>query len=400
MKLFHIADLHIGRSLHQYSLAACQREILDQIVELAKEAQPDVMMMAGDIFDKSVPSGEAYTIFDTFLNHLADALPQLTVLIIAGNHDSAERLQYASSFLQRHRIYISVLPPATPEEYLKKVTLTDEWGEVHFYLLPFTKPSYVRKLFPEGEKIGWSQAVQGIFSREKIDWNSRNVILSHQFYASGDSEPQRCESEQTSLSVGGIDRVDVDLLAQFEYAALGHIHGCQKVKYPHVRYSGTPFKYSVSEEHHKKCVLQIVLGEKGKEAEISALPLVYKQDVRTVKGTLQEVLDAAKEAAGECEKPLYGGRCQDYVSITLTDEDEGFLTDAKDKLEERYAHILEIRVDNQRTRAHFEEVSSVQEEWTLSQAFSHFFEEMNQRPMSEQETLVMEEIWKRLGEDA
>ncbi len=391
MKLFHISDLHIGRSLHKYNLAKCQHEILNQIIALACEAQPDVMMIAGDIFDKSVPSGEAYTIFDTFLNHLTEALPEMTVLIIAGNHDSAERLQYASSFLQRHHIYISVLPPSGPEEYLKKVTLTDSWGEVDFYLLPFTKPAYVRKLFEEGQSITWSQAVEEVLRRETIDWTRRNVILSHQFYASDGCEPETCESEQTSISVGGIDQVHVDLLAEFDYAALGHLHGCQKVKYPHVRYSGTPLKYSISEEHHRKSVVQVELEEKGQPARISFLPLTCGQDVRTVRGTLQEVLDAAKSAASD-----QYDRCQDYVSIILTDEDEGLLTDAKDKLEECYEYILEIRVDNQRTRARFEETSSVQDEWTLSQAFSHFFEEMNQRSMNEQEMAVMEKIWKRL----
>lgn len=401
MKLFHISDLHIGRSLHKYNLGQCQREVFDEIIRLAVEAQPDVMMIAGDIFDKPIPSGEAYTVFDTFLNDLTDALPRMTVLIIAGNHDSAERLQYASTFLQRHHIYISVLPPAGPQEHLKKVTLEDEFGEVDFYLLPFTKPSYVRRLFEDGRVVTWSEAVAEVLHRENIDYTRRNVILSHQFYASEGCEPETCDSEQTSIAVGGIDQVDVDLLADFEYAALGHLHGSQKVKYPHVRYSGTPLKYSVSEEHQNKSVVQIVLGPKGQPAQISFLPLSARRDVRTVRGTLDEILkDAMNRAAGELAEagqvPEREGRCRDYVSIILTDDDDGLLTDAKEKLEECYDHILEIRVDNRRTRARFEDSVAVQEEWTLSQAFSHFFEDMNQRPMTEQETGVMEQIWKEM----
>jgi exonuclease SbcD len=385
MKLFHISDLHIGRSLHKYNLGECQCQVLDEIIRMACEENPDVMMIAGDIFDKSVPSGEAYTIFDDFLNHLTDAMPQMTVLMIAGNHDSAERLQYASAFLQKHRIYISVLPPASSEEYLKKVTLNDSYGEVDFYLLPFTKPSYVRKLFEEGKSLTWSDAVAEVLQREEIDYTRRNVILSHQFYASEGNQPETCDSEQTSISVGGIDQVDVDLLADFDYAALGHLHGSQKVKYPHVRYSGTPMKYSVSEEHQKKSIIQIELKEKGCPAEISFLPLSSARDVRSVKGTLEEVLAAAGD-----------GVCKDYVSIILTDDDDGLLTDAREKLEECYRYILEIRVDNKRTRERFEDGAAIQDEWTISEAFLHFFEDMNHRPMSEQETEIMNEIWEKM----
>lgn len=392
MKLFHIGDLHIGRYLHKYSLAECQREMLHRIVELVGQEKPDALLIAGDVFDKSVPSGEAYTIFDTFLEEVTEAAPDMTVLMIAGNHDSAERLQYASSFLERHHIYISVLPPSLPEEYLKKVTLTDTYGEVDFYLLPFTKPSYVRRLFEEGEAAGisWSDAVAKVLEREQIDFGRRNVILSHQFYASEGAEPETCGSEQTSIAVGGIDRVDVELLKAFDYAALGHLHGSQQVRYPYVRYAGTPFKYSVSEAHQKKSVVRIVLGEKGTEPEITFLPVAAERDVRSIRGSLQEVLSLA-------EKLPQRERCQDYVSITLTDEDDGLLTDARDQLEERYVHILEIRVDNQRTRAQFEDQELAEEGWSLSEAFGHFFEELNHRPMNEQECLVMEQLWEEMG---
>ena len=394
MKLFHISDLHIGRSLHKYNLAECQRKILEDVIIQAQKEQPDALLIAGDIFDKPVPSGEAYTVFDTFLNDLTEAMPQMAVFVIAGNHDSAERLQYASSFLQKHQIYISVLPPASPEEHLSKLTLSDEYGEIDFYLLPFTKPAYVRKLFEEGKNITWSGAVEEVLRRETIDYSRRNVILSHQFYASEGYEPETCDSEQVSIAVGGIDRVDVDLLKDFEYAALGHLHGSQQVKYPYVRYSGTPMKYSISEEYQKKSITQVIIREKGQPVEISFLPLSCACDVRTVRGTLAEVLNRGNQ---ETEKS--GQKCRDYVSIILTDEDDGILTDAKDKLEERYESILEIRVDNQRTRAHFEDTFAVKEEWTVSQAFRHFFEDMNQRPMSDQEAAVMEQIWGEMEEE-
>lgn len=414
MKLFHIGDLHIGRYLHKYNLAECQREMLHRITELVRQEKPDALLIAGDVFDKSVPSGEAYTIFDQFLEEVTEAAPEMTVLMIAGNHDSAERLQYASSFLERHHIYISVLPPSSPEEYLRKVTLTDAYGEVDFYLLPFTKPSFVRRLFETGESAGisWSAAVAKVLEREQIDFSRRNVMISHQFYASEGAEPETCDSEQTSIAVGGIDRVDVELLRDFDYAALGHLHGSQQVRYPYVRYAGTPFKYSVSEANQKKSVVQIVLGEKGTEPEISFLPVTAGQDVRSIRGTLREVLDLTESDASEnmdeektlCVKGKKKGepipcrqKCQDYVSITLTDEDDALLTDARDLLEEWYSHILEIRVDNQRTRAQFADQELAQEGWSLPEAFGHFFEEMNQRSMNEQECLVMEQIWNEMG---
>lgn len=389
MKLFHISDLHIGRQLYQYSLAECQRAVLKQITELTVQEQPDVLIIAGDIFDRSVPSGEAYTILDEFLSELTDRMEQLVILIIAGNHDSTERLRYASHFLQKHRIHISVLPPMEEEEHLQKISLTDAWGPVHFYLLPFTRPSYVRPLLSGQEftrGMSWNDAVAALLEREEIDYRERNVVVSHQFYGSVGLLPQTCDSERAALSVGGTDLVDVELLKDFDYAALGHLHGGQKVRYPHVRYSGTPFKYSVSEEHQKKAVVQVVLEEKGKPAQISLLPLTGPKDVYSMKGTLQEVIQAKKAL------------CEDYVSITLTDEDDGLLTDAKDVLKERYRNILEIRVDNQRTRSQFEKQCTAQESWSLSEAFTHFFEEMNHRDMNPQEAAVMESVWKDMGE--
>ena len=194
MKLFHLSDLHIGKQLHHYNLAAEQREMLAQIVALAESGHPDAILIAGDIYDTPVPSAEAVSVFDTFLSALCEIEPQIAVMIIAGNHDSARRIDFASSILAKHEVYIAGLPPMQEGETIRRVTLADGYGEVDFYLLPFVKPGYVRKLFDEEIK-GYDMAVRRLIEREEIDPARRNVILSHQFYTAGGKEPATCDSE-------------------------------------------------------------------------------------------------------------------------------------------------------------------------------------------------------------
>lgn len=384
MRIFHISDLHIGKMLYRYSLAESQEQVVDQIVEKMEIHRPDVLVIAGDIFDKSIPSGEAYGVLDHFLNRLGSLEPAIPVLMIAGNHDSAQRLSFASEFLEKHKIYISTMPPQTPEEFLKKITLKDAYGVVHFYLLPFLKPGYVRNLFPEGTVTDYTSAVKAVLDREQIDWNERNVLISHQFYQ-GSSKVEICDSEQTVLNVGGLDKVEASVLEPFDYAALGHLHGAQKVQYEHVRYSGTPLKYSVSEEKHHKGITLVELKEKGEPPQIQQIPLMADKDVRAIRGTLQEVLDMAGETV-----------CHDYVSVTLTDEIDPL--HPKERLEERYDALLEVRIDNARTRARLEGEMETRESWTPDEAFRHFYQEMNQCPISEQEEAIMKEIFEKAEE--
>ena len=227
MKFFHLSDLHIGKQLHHYNLKEDQIHILKEVVDYAKKLHPDAVVIAGDIYDKSVPSAEAVTVFDEFLTALSEIEPAIPVLIISGNHDSSERLQYAAGILKKHHIYLAGEVPKTPEEFLQKVTLKDSYGDVDFYLLPFMKPSYVRNVFAEDKPESYTDAVQRILDREEIDYkNKRNVLVSHQFYM-GNSRPETCDSE--SVSVGGLDQVDVKILSGFDYVALGHLHGAQNL---------------------------------------------------------------------------------------------------------------------------------------------------------------------------
>lgn len=378
MRIFHISDLHIGKQLYYYDLRECQEAALLQIAGRAREYRPDVILIAGDIYDRSAPSGEAYELFDKFLNNLADIQPSIPVLIIAGNHDNPKRLKFASSFLEKNNIYIETMPPQKEEEHLKKVVLQDEHGPVNFYLLPFLKPGYVRGLFKEGTVTDYNSAVRAVLEREEIDFSQRNVLVAHQFFVSGGKGPETCDSELASISVGGIDSVDVDCVRRFDYVALGHIHGAQQIGEKHIRYSGTPLKYSVSEEHHNKGIQLAVLGEKGSEVMLQRIPIQPLREVRSIRGELAEVLAAARPENRD-----------DYVSVTLTDED---VYRPKDLLEERYSHILEVRVDNRRTRARLEFEDAGGGNPDPLESFAEFYQEMNGQPISQEEETVLKEI--------
>ena len=410
MKLFHLSDLHIGKLLCGYSLKENQERVLSRIVAYAQEEHPDAILICGDIYDKSAPSGEAYVMFDRFLEALSEIRPRIPVFIIAGNHDSPERLSYASAFLEKHSIYLSVFPPVREDEYLKKITLEDEYGPVDFYLLPFLKPGWLRPLLPEGSAFSYEEAVRFLLSREKIDPGRRNVILSHQFYTAGQSEPETCDSEVAVAMAGGLDRIDISVLDAFDYAALGHLHGSQKVGRMSARYCGTPYKYSVSEERHHKAVTVVELGKKGEEPQLRFLPLSGLQDVRRLRGTLEEVLEAAKQGSGkngrrteentaeadlpEADTP---GVCHDFVSVTITDEQEPYRI--RERLEERYDHLLELRVDNARTRARMAESGTENDPAPEPmEAFRQFYETVNHTPLPEEGERVMKRLIREIQE--
>ena len=399
MKLFHLSDLHIGKLLCGYSLRENQERVLSRIVTYAQEEHPDAILICGDIYDKSAPSGEAYVMFDRFLEALSEIRPRIPVLIIAGNHDSPERLSYASAFLEKHSIYLSVFPPVREDEYLKKIELTDEYGPVDFYLLPFLKPGYLRPLLPDGSALSYEESVRFLLSREKIDSGRRNVILSHQFYMAGQSEPETCDSEIAVAMAGGLDKIDISVLDAFDYAALGHLHGSQKVGRMGARYCGTPYKYSVSEEHHHKAVTVVELGKKGEEPQLRFLPLFGLQDVRRLRGTLEEVLEAAESAAPSpsAGQPSVSGVCHDFVSVTITDEQEPYRI--RERLEERYDHLLELRVDNARTRARMAE-SGTENDPTPEpmEAFRQFYETVNHTPLPEEGERIMKRLIREIQE--
>ena len=385
MKFFHLSDLHIGKTLNGYSLRENQEAALAKIVLAAGAERPDAILICGDVYDRTVPAGEAYTIFDTFLGNLSELKPAIPVFIIAGNHDSPERLSYASGFLERYHIHISVMPPQEQEEYLQKFTLKDEYGLVNFYLLPFTKPGYVRKL-SDNEIDDYESAIREIIKRESIQKGERNVILSHQFYVGKSSSPETCESEQAVIMAGGLDKVSTEVLQDFDYAALGHIHGSQQVGQKNIRYCGTPCKYSVSEEHHKKSITVVNLKEKGSDPELTFLPLDSIYDVRRVKGSLAEIIEQENEKT-----------CHDYVSVTLTDEEEPYRF--REQLGEIYDHLLEVRVDNTRTRQSLAQQDDEIKIVSPLETFEQFYEAVVHSEMSESERAVMRQAIKEVEEN-
>ena len=382
MKFFHLSDLHIGKQLHRYNLKEDQQVILKEVITYAKELRPDAIVIAGDIYDKSVPSAEAVNVFDEFLTDLSEITPEIPILIISGNHDSPDRLKYASEILKRHHIYLAGNVPERPEEHIEKVTLHDAYGEVDFYLLPFMKPAYVKNIFVDATPETYSDAVKEIIKREKIDYkDKRNVLVSHQFYVGEKAEsPETCDSEV--FSVGGIDNVDIGSVKEFDYVALGHLHGAQCIGKPEIRYCGTLLKYSVSESTQNKSLTVVTLKAKGEKPEIENYPLHPLRDVRKKKGTLDEIIKEAQETEKD-----------DYISITLTDEIDPYKP--KEQLERIFSHILEIRVDNQRTRTKLKEMD---EELVMKDpftSFAEFYKEMQGREMNGEEETIMKEIFDK-----
>lgn len=382
MKFFHLSDLHIGKQLHRYNLKEDQQVILKEVITYAKELRPDAIVIAGDIYDKSVPSAEAVNVFDEFLTDLSEITPEIPILIISGNHDSPDRLKYASEILKRHHIYLAGNVPERPEEHIEKVTLHDAYGEVDFYLLPFMKPAYVKNIFADGTPETYSDAVKEIIKREKIDYrDKRNILVSHQFYVGEKAEsPETCDSEV--FSVGGIDNVDIGSVKEFDYVALGHLHGAQCIGKPEIRYCGTLLKYSVSESTQNKSLTVVTLKAKGEKPEIENYPLHPLRDVRKKKGTLDEIIKEAQETEKD-----------DYISITLTDEIDPYKP--KEQLERIFSHILEIRVDNQRTRTKLKEMD---EELVMKDpftSFAEFYKEMQGREMNGEEETIMKEIFDK-----
>ena len=331
MKFFHLSDLHIGLKLMNRDLREDQEYIFDQIAQLAAREQPDAIVVAGDLYDKAIPSAEAAEVFDRFVSRCAQAAPEAELMLISGNHDSASRINVYRSILQRQKIHVIGLPPQRPEESIEKVTLHDAYGPVNFYLLPFVKPSMVKAVVgtdASGNNLSYDETVHRLIGREEIDESRRNVLVSHQFYLPVGADPAEVERMDSEIrTVGNIDEVRADILDRFDYAALGHIHKPMQVGSARYRYCGTPLACSVSEAGQQKGVIVVELGEKG-DVRTRMLPLTPLRQVRVIRGTLEEVLAQA---------------CGDYVSIVLTDRVDLDVLDMQDRLRHAFPMLLEIR---------------------------------------------------------
>ena len=349
MKFFHLSDLHIGLKLFNRDLREDQEYILRQITDIAVREQPQAVVIAGDIYDKAVPSAEAVEVFDRFIAGLNSALPDTAVMMIAGNHDSGPRINCFRSVLSRQNVYMIGQPPRVEGEQIEKVILKDESGPVNFYLLPFVRPSMVKQLTgvdENGNNLSYNEALHRLIGREEIDPSQRNVIVSHQFYLPSGTDAEAVERMDSEIrTVGNIDQVSADILEQFDYAALGHIHKPMKAGSEFIRYCGTPLACSVSEAGQKKGIIMVELGDKG-DRKTTVLPLEPLRQVRVIRGELEEVLEQA---------------CGDYVTVILTDKADLDVFDMQDKIRSAFPNLLEIRRETVR-RTDYERAYAVQEE--------------------------------------
>lgn len=349
MKFFHLSDLHIGLKLFNRDLREDQEYILRQITDLAVREQPQAVVIAGDIYDKAVPSAEAVEVFDRFIAGLNAALPDTAVMMIAGNHDSGPRINCFRSVLSRQNVYMIGQPPRAEGEQIERVTLEDECGPVNFYLLPFVRPSMVKQLTgvdENGNNLSYDETLRRLIGREEIDLSRRNVIVSHQFYLPAGTHAEDVERMDSEIrTVGNIDQVSAEILEQFDYAALGHIHKPMKAGSEFIRYCGTPLACSVSEAGQQKGIVMVELGEKG-DRKTTVLPLEPLRQVRVIRGELEEVL---------------GQACGDYATVILTDKVDLDVLDMQDRIRSAFPNLLEIRRETMR-RADYGRTYAVQEE--------------------------------------
>lgn len=375
MKFIHLSDLHIGKRVNEFSMLDDQKYILDEILKITYDETPDAVLIAGDVYDKSIPSAEAVMEFDEFLEKLSKITP--VVCIISGNHDSPERLSFGARLFSFNGVHISRVYNGE----VVPLILNDEWGSVAVYMLPFIKPVHVRKCFPETEINSYNDAVSCAVSKMDINPAVRNVLVTHQFVTGG----ERCESEE--LSVGGSDNVDAGVFEVFDYTALGHLHGPQSLNNGLIRYCGSPLKYSFSEVNHKKSVSVVELREKG-NVTLRTIPLKPLRDMSELRGTYNELTSRL------FYKDL---NLEDYYHITLTDEND--IPDAVNRLRSIYINLMRLDYDNTRTRngGALPDISAV-ENGNPFELFSEFYEKQNGKPMSEEQTSYMaiqiEKIWE------
>ena len=376
MKLIHLSDLHIGKRLNEISLIEDQEYILLQILQIIDHEHADAVLIAGDVYDKSVPSAEAVTLFDDFLCRLAKR--KIPILIISGNHDSPERLAFGSRLLETGGIHISPVYNGS----IQAITLCDKHGDVNFWMLPFIKPTHVKRFYPDETIENYTDACRVAIEQMAIDPAKRNVLLTHQFVTGAST----CESEE--LSVGGSDNVNASVFEDFDYVALGHIHGPQNIGSNRIRYCGTPLKYSFSECAHHKSVTVVNLGPKG-ELNLQLCPLIPKHDLQQLRGTFAELT----------EKSFYDRiAVDDYLHIILTDEED--IPEAIGKLRIIYPNLLKLSYDNTRTRVNqiIDGAVDVKQKNPLD-LFEELYELQNNQPLSEEQRTFTQELIESIWED-
>ena len=376
MKFIHLSDLHLGKRVNEFSMLEDQQFILRTILQVIGREKPEAVIIAGDVYDKTIPPAEAVALLDQFLCELARM--NLQVFMISGNHDSPERIAFGSRLIDLSGIHLS---PVYSGE-IRPFEMEDRFGKVKVFMLPFVKPVDVRRAFPEEEAGSYTEAVRTAIRHMDADPAERNVLVAHQFVTGA----ERSESED--VSVGGMDNVDVSVFDGFDYVALGHIHGPQHIGRETVRYCGTPLKYSFSEKNHVKSVTVVTLEEKGK-TEIRTVPLEPRHDMREIRGTFEELTGKAAREAGDRD---------DYIRAILTDEED--VPDAMTRLRTVYPNIMKLDYDNTRTRS-TDGVTAAEEQEQKSEIelFDEFYTMQNGQPLGAEQRAFAEQLLERLKEE-
>lgn len=371
MRFLHTADLHIGKRVNDISLIEDQIIVLDEIASIASDEKCDAVVIAGDVYDRSAPPAEAMTAFSVFVEKLSKK--GIPVYIISGNHDSGERVEYMSALLEQSGVYFY----GSFDGGLRTYELSDEYGEIFIHLMPFIKPVNVKRFFPDTEISTYEDAVKAVIEKAHIDKNARNIIVAHQFITGGET----CDSEE--FAVGGLDNISGEVFDSFDYAALGHLHGAQRVGKDTVRYSGSPLKYSFSEANHKKSVTIVDMEQQG-AVSIKIVPLNQPHDMRDVKGSLSELMSREYST--------------DYVRVTLTDEEVA--PDAAAMLLTVYPNMMRFGVLNSKSgEAQYTEVQDIGAK-TVSELFCEFYTMRNNGVEPDKNRMrLIEEILSAMGDE-
>lgn len=376
MKILHLADIHIGKNVLEQSMLEDQKYMLEQIIKKIKKEKIEIVLIAGDIYDRSIPTCEAINLLDNFLKILIKDL-KLKVFIITGNHDSKERLNFGSKIFEEQGLYICT----SYEGNIKKVELEDKYGKINIYMLPYIKPIEVKKYFEDTEINSYNDTIKNIIKKEEINQDERNIIISHQFVTAGNTEPEKSDSE--TLFLGGTENVDVSNYDKFDYVALGHIHGPQRIGRDTARYAGTMLKYSFSEVNQKKALTVINYKEKG-NLDYKIIPLTPIRDMRVIKGPIEELLK---------EENYLGTNRNDYIRAIITNEEP--IYDAIGQIKRVYPNTLRLDIENSKFIQNFEnKLSNIDEikKRDELELFNEFFQFQNNMELNKMQTEIMNNI--------
>lgn len=375
MRFFHLSDLHLGKRLSEIDLLPDQIEFLDVVVQAVKDKKPDALLIAGDIYDRSIPPTQAVEALDKFLTELSQT--STAVIIVSGNHDSAERLGFASDILSRNNIHISSVYNGKVEP----VVLYDGFGKVNFYPLPFFKPAHVRSYF-ENEINDYNSAAKALIEAMNIDCSERNILIAHQFFTASGVETLKCDSE--SVSVGELDNIDAEIISCFDYVALGHLHRAQCIGYDYIRYCGSPIKYSLSEYDNNKCYLDITLDQKG-ELIINKEAMLTKHDLRLIKGGLEDLIAKAEFS-------------EDYIWAKLTDETPA--VEALNRLRTVYPNVIHIEYCQKEKQTKLSKTAANGDFYTKdsSQLFFDFYKAMLNKDINNDQLKYMNKLIDKVRE--